>query len=212
MTKNTVKGNTPTPDASLSPRRKSTAGSRVSQLASENSSRRSQVSGSRKSEDSTKKSAEMSRRSTVASSISPRNTGLSRKSQESQHSEKSKGSGRNTSINSGIKLLEIKSPRSRESSARDSARSSIEEALSSKRGFIPSGDEISPRNNSPRKSNENPKMNSARSSLKSAKDARHTGSEQSTRRQSNAKIVAEILYVFIWTRQLVYTDQSISSN
>ena len=207
MTKNTVKGNTPTPDASLSPRRKSTAGSRVSQLASENSSRRSQVSGSRKSEDSTKKSAEVSRRSTVASSISPRNTGLSRKSQQSQHSEKSKASDRNTSINSGIKLLEIKSPRSRESSARDSARSSIEEALSSKRGFIPSGDE-----KSPRKSNENPKMNSARSSLKSAKDARHTGSEQSTRRQSNAKIVAEILYVFIYTRQLVYTDQSISSN
>ena len=193
MTRNTVKG-TPTPDASLSPRRKSTAGSRVSQLASENSSRRgSQVSGSRKSEDSTKKSNDPSRRSTVGASLSPRNTGLSRKSHESQHSEKSKTSGRNPSINSGIKLLEIKSPRSRESSARDSARSSIEEALSSKRGFIPSGDEISPRSNSPRKTLENPKMNSARSSLKSGKDARHTGSEQSTRRQSNAKIVAEIL-------------------
>ena len=196
MTRNSVKGNTPTPDASLSPRRKSTTGSRVSQLASENSSRRSsQVMGNRKSEDSIKKSTDVSRRSTVASSLSPRNTELSQKSQEmpSQHSEKSKTSARNTSINSGIRLLEMKSPRSRQSSARDSARSSIEEALSSKRGFIPSGDEISPRSNSPRKSLENPKMNSARSSLKSGKDARHTGSEQSTRRQSNAKIVAEIL-------------------
>jgi hypothetical protein len=198
-TKNAVKSNTPTPDTSLSPRRKSTGGSRVSQLASENSSGQAPIVENRISENSTKKSTDVSRRSTVASSISPRNTELSRKSQETKSQDSEKTKTRNTSINSGIKLLEMKSPRSRQSSARDSARSSVEEALSSKRGFIPSGDEISPRTNdkSPRKTFENSadKINSARSSLGSRNDARPTGthSEKSTRRQSNAKIVAEIL-------------------
>ena len=64
---------------------------------------------------------------------------------------------------------------------------------------------MSPRSvdKSPRKSYENPseKMASGRSSLKSAKEP--MGSTQSTRRQSNAKNVADILYVCVYTRLII---------
>jgi len=192
-----------TPVGSLSPRRKTTTRSvetsaRLSQLASEtaHSSRRTSGLNTRNSQVSSKSSERNSnedkKRSTVGSSVaSPRNTlELSRKSQEmtssqvSQHSDnpKSKTDGR-SSINSGIRLLEMKSPRSSKASNRQgSARSSVEEALSSKRGFIPSEDENSHRSNdkSVRKSFEKPieVNNSARSSEK---------------RQSKRQTIAEIL-------------------